>query len=146
MNYWQQQIRDRQARHPFTVLLGGAYDVLDPLIEPWGDHYDRPLRPAWEKTYRMMRRYLGRVDRENRDEVDILAHMVARVLDEMADHLGDDRRMHQALEYAVVGDVRPGSAEELTLAEVRTEWGAPVLSTIIASVREAVFDERPRKR
>lgn len=126
--------------------LGEHFYVLDELTKGWPLAYrEQPLRPLWDRIGLDIKRHWVSIYPRFSGEADVLAHMVARVLQEMADHLGDDDRCLSALKAAVNGNVGRGSTAERTLEEVLGQWGDAVMMAVFPSVREAIFGLRPEK-
>jgi hypothetical protein len=130
----------------FDDDLGERFDILDARTDRWPlPYYEQPLRPIWDRLGLDVKRHWIALYPGLSGECDMLAHMVARVLQEMATHLGDDDALAAAVVAVVHGDVDRASPEGRTLDEVAAEWGDDVLTAVMSSVREASLGLRPEK-
>lgn len=132
-------------RDAFYAALGERFDILDGATMKWRRSYiEQELRPLWNKIGLRVRDHWRAYYPRAKAETHVLAHLVARVLQEIANQLGDDDRALAAVKAAVDGNVAPGSAEERTLEEILGEWGDAIMVALFASVREAVHDLPPQ--
>lgn len=124
----------------FYAALGERFEVLDGVyMSRRREPYDDELRVHYRAVYDGLRRYWRVHFPDTGEGIDVLARMLAHVLQEAATPIGDDDKAYDAVAGAAADNLRrldPSAAR--VIESMRQHIGGFALVAIIASLREAI--------